>query len=348
MDSRRYKLDELKNEIEHPIDLFIGSASFEDRCLSIAQSLGRGFAAQLIICHTGESKPWVSKRIETFCKMGDEDDVQVVQISMMDPVSTADSLLEALFRIRRSEERQLRVLFDITTFTHETVLIVLHLLLVRCAEEYKRMDARIDVQFGYTPAVEYSVGSARPLDRWLSRGVRQIRSVLGFPGEIDLSKGNCLIVLAGFEPERAAKIIDAYNPEILYLGRTSEKGSVNLSNFEVSETVFKRISYRYRDIRTFRFSGVDPSSSRLAVERIVKKTVGLNVVTAPLNTKISTIGCGLAALRNPHIQLCYAAAEEYNYQHYSRGSDECYIFRTREVTSSGRSPAVASSQGSKR
>jgi hypothetical protein len=51
-----------------------------------------------------------------------------------------------------------------------------------------------------------------------------------------------------------------------------------------------------------------------------------NIVVCPMNTKISTIGVGLAALQNNKIQIAYARAIEYNEAGYSTPSDMTTIF----------------------
>ena len=63
-------------------------------------------------------------------------------------------------------------------------------------------------------------------EKWLSKGVKEIRSVLGFPGEILPSRKNHLIVLTGYEYERAKTIIDILQPYSLALG-FGEASNVN-------------------------------------------------------------------------------------------------------------------------
>jgi hypothetical protein len=52
-----------------------------------------------------------------------------------------------------------------------------------------------------------------------------------------------------------------------------------------------------------------------------------------MNTKISTVGCALAAWEDRAIQLCYAQATRYNYAHYSTPGDTCYVFDLPELVS---------------
>ena len=52
-----------------------------------------------------------------------------------------------------------------------------------------------------------------------------------------------------------------------------------------------------------------------------------NIVIAPMNNKISTVGASLAAISNENIQLAYAKASLYNTDGYSSPSDNVYFFK---------------------
>ena len=71
------------------------------------------------------------------------------------------------------------------------------------------------------------------------------------------------------------------------------------------------------EISTFSFSCVDPYEARDAVLSEAARLSGFNTVLCPMNTKVSTVGVGLAALKDPRLQVVYAAAEEYNEIGYS-------------------------------
>ena len=68
-----------------------------------------------------------------------------------------------------------RFVIDATTFTRESLLILVRFL----KQSLKTSDS---VQFLYAPAKEYSIGTQYE-DKWLSRGIREVRSVLGYPGD---------------------------------------------------------------------------------------------------------------------------------------------------------------------
>ena len=73
------------------------------------------------------------------------------------------------------------------------------------------------------------------------------------------------------------------------------------------------------DIDHLDFSCLDPY---LVKKQILNYIEGLNdnneynFIVAPLNNKISTLGVAFAGLDNQDLQICYAEAEEYNYDNY--------------------------------
>src|SRR5699024_3770044 len=103
-----------------------------------------------------------------------------------------------------------KVFIDITTFTHETLLILLAI--------FREKFSYTNVVCGYVNAKEYSYDCEDQKDKWLSRGIGEIRSVLGYSGVLKPSKKNLLMVIVGYEYERAVRIIEAVEPDFLSLG----------------------------------------------------------------------------------------------------------------------------------
>ena len=83
---------------------------------------------------------------------------------------------------------------------------------------------------------------------------------------------------------------------------------------------------KYANIIPFTFSCTDSDKTLEELRRQVAVVPGHNVLIAPMNTKISTVGAALLAMEDESIQLCYATAHKYNMTHYSTPGDECYYF----------------------
>jgi hypothetical protein len=85
---------------------------------------------------------------------------------------------------------------------------------------------------------------------------------------------------------------------------------------------------KFTNVLEFTFSCSDPEATRDALRKQVFLSPGHNILIAPLNTKISTLGAALLALENDAIQLCYATAHHYNEARYSTPGDYCFYFAT--------------------
>jgi hypothetical protein len=247
----------------------------------------------------------------------------VIDLDLDSPITAADAFARATVpKIVAASPGAIFV--DTTTFTHEQLLILLRVL------DQLRINCKIFM--GYTGAKTYSTNT-KTEDVWLSRGVAQIRSVLGYPGSFAPSKKLHLIVLVGFEHERAATVIEQFEPARLTLMRGDPEQSVssdhyatNLRFFEELERFVERTELRQADVETCYFSCINPFSARDTVLEKAAMSDNYNIVVCPMNTKISTIGVGLAALQNNKIQIAYARAIEYNEAGYSTPSDMTTIF----------------------
>ncbi len=207
----RVSLSAIHRKLPDAVNLFICSASFERRCLSVPMALAQALSPQRsLVCVNARSVVPAAENAKALmgvCRLNCER----VSLDRGNPVRTADSLSAALSRaFNSSRQGSQTVVVDITTFTHEALLILLRLL-QNTAEKRDRL------LLAYSPAAEYSVGLP-PSEKWLSRGIRGIRSVLGYPGELKPSLKSHLIILPGFEFHRAARLLDAFQPNFVSIG----------------------------------------------------------------------------------------------------------------------------------
>ena len=207
---------------------------------------------------------------------------------------------------------------DITTFTHEALLIFLRLLQNQVNAASTRLIAV------YNLATEYSTGSLVH-EKWLTKGVKEVRSVLGYPGIIVPTRKVHLIVLSGLETERAAKLIEMCEPTLLAVGWGEPYASLRDHSLETFKTFHRHLVDKYKGVSQFKFSCLDPIITKQAIKELVAESPEYNVIIAPMNTKVSTVGVALA-FENERIQLCYAAVEQYNRDSYSKPSDACFMF----------------------
>jgi hypothetical protein len=244
------------------------------------------------------------------------ENARCVMVDTTDPLKTADALKSSIRHCITAACKHIVV--DITAFTRESLLILYGLLMSDPVKAH--------VTFVYATAKEYSVGE--PLEsKWLSRGVADVRSVLGYPGELLPTKKCHLIVLVGgFEHERVTELIRQCEPSVISLGysRSSDVNGAWLQN--ECDRNFDIIKAIYRDAYDFAFPWEDPFGTKDAIlkQRIVAPDH--NLIVSSFSTKISVIGVAMAAVSDPSMQICYAEASLYNSRNYSSPGDTFYSF----------------------
>lgn len=296
---------------------FICFSSFETRCLSIPK----------ILELNSINKSYVIRNIETLGMKYNEENVnklmdildkpEIKPLNLQKAITVSETMSNIVSELIQNSEKN--IVIDISTFTHEALLILMKLL-------YINKNSFKTVKCLYNGVSNYSYGDL-PENMWLSKGCRDVRNVIGYPGKIDSTKKRHLIILTGFEIERATGLVELVSPDILTLGDGSEPTE------EEHTQVMKYFRDIYNDWKKS-FLGIITESFDFSC-RDVEKTVDIlkektskkedNFLLVPLNTKLSTVAVGIAALENPDIQVCYALPEIYNMKNYSEPSDSVTI-----------------------
>ena len=316
------QLSELSSTLsDAPIDMFICSASFEDRCKSITDSLGGLQIERSIVAYNQNFQTLVQKNLtylsEKLIDRTTPDRFFKVALDTSKPIWTADHIAREVEAAVQAGAH--RFVIDATTFTRESLLILVRFL----KQSLKASDS---VQFLYAPAKEYSIG-AEYEDKWLSKGIREVRSVLGYPGDFLPSRRTHLIILVGFEDERAISLIRECEPALISLGLGDNAEAGTGPHQSTNEHRFARLKSSLDSASDFVFKGYDAEATRKILTKRVSAAPDLNTIIAPMNTKISTLAAAALALENESIQICYAQASIYNYSRYSSPDDNFYLFR---------------------
>ncbi len=303
---------------------FICFASFEKRSVSIPLSLKADEIGETIILRNTSVNSGMENQenIDAICKQLQKN--QIKEINIEDPVSIADGMTDIVRMLINKGIHSIVV--DISTFTHEALLILLRLL-------YDNKQKFESVLCLYNGASKYSGGDS-PDKIWLSKGCRDVRNVIGYPGLLKPSAKNHLIVLTGYETERATRLIEILEPDLLSLGDGNEPTDVN---HEEAMRYFKKKfdewknSFQGVNSESFTFSCRDVEKSIEALNNVISHKPNENHIIVPLNTKLSTVATAIVALQNPSIQVCYAIPEMYNAQKYSEPSDNITIIDLKKI-----------------
>lgn len=315
--SNKIQLSAISSFLNEPPALFIGMLSFEERCKSIFLAMANK-PKNSVFFKNSTANSLVEKNVTEISAASDPANVKFEEVSFENPIIFADAFNRIIEGYKNNYAGKL-VFIDSTTFTHEQLLILLRIL--------NPIQSFVTVAIGYTGAETYSTNTA-PEHVWLSRGVKTVRSILGFPGDLAPSKKLHLLILAGFEHERAESVIEQFEPDRITLMMGDPSKSVSETHYETNKRFFgelkafaERAILTHAEINPLYFSCVDPFSVRDNILEYVSSLEEYNTVICPMNTKLSTIGVGLAALLNRKIRLAYAPAIEYNEIGYSTASE---------------------------
>jgi hypothetical protein len=320
--NQKILITDLNSTLIEPIALYIGMASFESRCISLLKEI-----CEKNICNTfhifknAETSDQAESNLTVMLSLIKSKVITTV-ISLDEPTLAANSFTKIIEYTRTLKAGS--IFIDITTFTHEQLLILFRIL--------EQIKLKRNIIFGYTGADEYSTNTTLE-DIWLSKGVSQIRSVLGFPGNLLPSKKLHLILLAGFEHERAKTVIEQFEPNVLSIGIGKRDQSMSDKHHETNARFFQEIKKFVEltistatNVNTFEFSCVDPLETKNIVLNQASLYQNFNTVICPMNTKLSTLGVAFAATENETLQICYSRAIAYNESGYSCPSNRITLF----------------------
>lgn len=296
-------------------DLLICSASFENRCLAVASSIDLSMIDKALICRYSRyaelSEGNNTKLHEIFGEKA-----KGVSFDKDAPLAIYDTLYDTIIECHPKS-----VIIDISTFTRETILIFLMLL-----KQDVFLD--IDVTLGYVPADRYSDSYKNNVnDIWLSKGVSDIRTVLGYAGSYTSLKKTLLIVLVGFEKERAEILINSFEADKLYLGCVPPQESHNDELSVINKTNFDRLVSIVGECCVFEFSCRYLQQTYNTIKDIIEKNKeDYNIIISPMNNKLSTLAVANVAFEYPDVQVCYASTNQYNTEAYSSPADKVILF----------------------
>ncbi|UJX39285.1 hypothetical protein K9F62_11140 [Desulfovibrio sp. JY] len=288
---------------------YICCASFEDRCFTTASNMIKYIDNSLIFQFEEFSK----HSNENCAKLSELLKTDAISLKNSDPVFTAKKIYNS---VAASIEHNLNsnILVDITTFTREALLILWKVL------------SQLNKNYTSCCVVYNASSSFNP--PWISMGIESIRSIIGFPGDILPTKGDCLIIIPGFEVERAQKIIEQCEPALIRVAISSAACSINEELFSFAQKYLIEIfSEKLEDDATFFIDLTNPFSASKSLEKEARKySDKYNTIIVPLNTKLSTIGAGMCCLANKNMQILYAQASVYNYNNFFQPSDDYYFY----------------------
>ncbi len=279
---------------------FICFASFEERCLSIPREIVRQRIELSYVLRNNSGKSAVLNESNYDALLKQLPNCEGICFPLKKSGEYAEKVFELIKHLK--EKGVSSIVVDISTFTHECLLIILKSL-------YIYRDSFEKIILLYNGADRY--------ENWLSKGCKDVRNVIGYMGKYDPKLKERLIVLAGFEQERIEGLVEMLEPDLLCLGFGREPTNMNHKEamdeyrYRFEKWVKKQFPLKNYEEFEFSCSNVDDTIKTLN-SLIDDSSEEYNNILVPLNTKISTVSAGVMALMNEKIQVCYPIPEAYN------------------------------------
>jgi len=289
-------------------DLFICSASFEDRCIESTLKMSGDFRTRYTIIFVIE-EPFYKKQVDShLAKLQSElssktsEGIFTISCQRENPTDAINQFRNIWPRCKPRNIEEPYVTIDISGFTKIYLLELLHYLV-------------IDLNLGI-PRVLHTVQTYLPTK--LTRGVQQITTVPNFFGSALLEKQTILILLLGFEPERSLAVWKQYNPArtIALLTNPPRYGNEEYLKYARANNahLLSQPSVEVVDI-----PADNPYAVKSVLEAIYSESKSsYNMVIGPFGTKSQTVGVFLFCFEYPKAQVVYSFPVNYTRSYLQR------------------------------
>lgn len=284
------------------IDLFICSSGFEDRSIKLALSLSSDAISNSMIFHLNDT--YIMSFLNLNIIQQKIQNLKIIEYPKNNSLETFDLFYSTFKKFNEdNNNKKVKVVIDVSSFTREILLILMKVITIERFSNFEKIIV-------YTPNESYSSET----NFWMTKGIREIRSIIGYSGLHSPSKKLLLLILNGFEEERTENIIESFEPAKLIIGKPNKADSINSSLNDIACTKFEEVKSKYQNliVQEFEFSCTDIGITTSVLNKIIAENEDYNIVISPLNNKISTIAAAIVGLKNEDVQICYASANQYN------------------------------------
>jgi hypothetical protein len=292
-----------------PDDLFVTCVSFEERCLGIPRILSEDYRFKngFIFAYDDPSE----KRTEHLGEMQHilqaRGHIQRIETAESDPLPALGQLGSRLQALNFDRNRSV-ITLDITTFTKRHLLLLL--------KTVDNLDLSSRLRIYYSEPRDYVTELFLPM----SMGIRNISPITGFVGHAPLSKPTLLVVLLGYEGDRAKAIYENLDPNevLLVIPRPAYHPEWEGRTEEMNKHLIRMVgqaSVRY----------THSQDALLVAKQLEDMLVGFPLEkwrcsVAPLGTKPQTLGVYLFWRKNRgKFSLIYAQPLRHNESFFSTG-----------------------------
>ncbi|MHA1999881.1 MAG: hypothetical protein ACTSU9_17355 [Promethearchaeota archaeon] len=319
MNEERFRrIDEIQTFFPGQIDnFFILWASPEERCFGSVQKLSSNYKTEKFIIFVYNHKS--VKREENILKIKEiiknKGEIEEVSIDEEVPLLKFKIFSEKIKSILKNKEKP-NITIDISTAIKWHLLILLKF--------FNSVDLLQFVRIIYSEPIDYTTDIFQPL----SFGLKKIFPIPTYFGHYDFSRENLLVIMLGFEGNRAYSLYENIDPAetILLIAKPpyhdNWDGRAEYMNQKIINLVGER-KIKYIDAR-------DPFKVASQLIDILNKDEysQYNLLISPLGTKLQLIGLFLYICLNPNsTNLIYSVPFKHNELFYSHGTGDIWEIR---------------------
>lgn len=151
-------------------------------------------------------------------------------------------------------------------------------------------------------------------EKWLSKGVIAVRSIIGYPGDFRPGRRRRVIALAGHEESRLLHALTMLEPDVICISSEATGTYTSAGASDASKAVEQKLRDK---ITTPSMESVSFSANSITgtLQGLRELNLGLgkeNISLIAMNTKLAFVGAALFAMENRDVRMVYAVPEEYN------------------------------------
>ena len=291
-----------------PDDLFICCASFEERCISSASKMGADFKTRFAIIFVMEEPLYKKQLDNNLFKLQSElgkrttEGIFAISCQRENPTEGVTQLKNIWERCKPHNPEEPFITIDISGFTKIYLLELLHYLV-------------IDLNLGI-PRILHTTQKYLPTK--LTQGVNQITTIPNFFGSPSLEKETVLVLLLGFEPERALALWKQFNPvkTIALISSPPRHGKLDYVKYAQENNSYL---LSQPSVEAGNVPADNPYAVRNTLEAIYNNTrASFNMVIGPFGTKPQVVGVFLFCLEHPKVQVVYSFPVKYTKSYLQR------------------------------
>lgn len=298
-------------------EVFVACASFEDRTTAVASKLSPNYRISTSFVFKYDEKNRTALRDQNFERLVNSlvphsKNVFPIICDHHDPLDGI-SKMHDLCEAKRIALQGRSITIDITTFTKQYLLVLL---------KFIEKQAPKSTRLFYTEPEDYAVKWDKPL----SYGLIDIVSVPSYGGHFAVEKESLLILMLGYEGDRAYGIWERFTPHktIVAVGRPSFR---DYWEGRVEEFNRKLISKLPRDAVCY-FHTLDPFEVSRNLDNLIELySDRFNISVSPLGPKPQVVGCYLSVRRHPDVQIVYAIPKFHEEEYFSKRIGRTWEYR---------------------